>query len=148
MVEDVLGWAAVLVGAVVMRFVHAPIIDPILSIAFTLIIFVGVFRSLRATVRLFLQATPEGVDLGAFRKEVVALAGVRGTHDTHFWSLDGEAHVLTIHVVVADGTTQKAIEDIKSHIRRLAARRGKIHTTIEIESETESCPVLDCVQGT
>jgi cobalt-zinc-cadmium efflux system protein len=150
LVEDVLGWVAVLVGAVVMSFVDAPIIDPILSIGFTLFIVVGVFRSLRATLRLFLQATPEGVDMAAFRREVGALPGVKGTHDTHFWSLDGEAHVLTIHVVVADGSTQKAIEDIKSHIRRLAARRGKIHTTIEIEieSETETCPVLDCVQGT
>jgi cobalt-zinc-cadmium efflux system protein len=148
LVEDVLGWVAVLVGAVVMSFVDAPIIDPILSIGFTLFIFVGVFRSLRATLRLFLQAIPEGVDLPALRKEVAALPGVRGTHDAHFWSLDGESHVLTIHVVVQDGSSQKATEDIKARIRQLAARHGKIHATIEIESETESCPVLDCVQGT
>jgi cobalt-zinc-cadmium efflux system protein len=67
MIEDMLGWASVLIGAVVMMVVDLPIIDPILSIGFALFIFWGVLRSLRGTLRLFLQGSPEDIDLAERR---------------------------------------------------------------------------------
>lgn len=145
LIEDVIGWVAVLIGAVVMRFVDAPIIDPLLSIGFTLFILYRVLLSLKATLGLFLQATPDGVDLDALRREVAALPGVRGSHDTHLWSLDGESHVLTLHVVVEGSLTVTDSQRVKADVRALVEKRGKIHATIEIESENEDCAAVDCV---
>jgi cobalt-zinc-cadmium efflux system protein len=146
LIEDLVGWVAVMIGAVVMHFVDAPIIDPILSIGFTLFILYRVLGSLRHTLGLFLQAAPEGVDLEGLKKDVAALAGVRGTHDTHMWSLDGESHVLTLHVVVDAAMTIQQAEALKGDVRRLAARMGRVHVTVEVESELENCAAVDCVQ--
>lgn len=147
LIEDVVGWVAVLIGAVVMRFVDAPIIDPLLSIGFTLFILYRVLGSLRQTLGLFLQATPDGIDLNGLRRDIGALSGVRGSHDAHLWSLDGESHVLTLHVVVDAALNIGERERLKSDVRTLVARRGKIHLTVEIESELENCAAVDCVRS-
>jgi cobalt-zinc-cadmium efflux system protein len=146
LMEDVLGWVSVAIGALVMRFFDLPIIDPLLSVVFSLFIFWNVGRNLHATVKLFLQATPDDVDLPAFRREVEALPGVRGTHDAHLWSLDGESHVLTIHVVVDEAATVHQLQGLKTSIRALATKRGKIHVTVETEAADVNCPDVDCGQ--
>ncbi len=141
LIEDVFGWVAVLIGAVVMAFVDVPILDPVLSIGFTLFILYRVAQALKDTLKLFLQATPASVDLPGLRRAIEALPGVRGTHDAHLWSLDGESHVLTLHVVVDEGMAQ---ELLKTKIRLLVAKRGKIHVTLEIETLGVECPEIDC----
>jgi hypothetical protein len=55
--------------------------------------------------------------------------------------------VLTLHVVVVAASTLRQIESLKALVRGLVARHGKIHVTIEVESETETCPAVDCVTG-
>mgnify|MGYP003655708943 CR=1 FL=1 len=59
LLEDVLGWVAVLIVAIVLMFIELPILDPILSIGFTLFILFNVLKNLRIAILLFLQATPE-----------------------------------------------------------------------------------------
>lgn len=147
LLEDVLGWVAILVGTIVMMIWDLPIIDPILCLLVSGVIFWRVAKTLYETLRLFLQATPEGIDLLALRKDIEALDGVRGTHDAHLWSLDGESHVLTLHVVVAEGIDMIASERIKSGIRRLTSAKGKIHLTVEVESESTVCAAIDCVKA-
>lgn len=144
LIEDVLGWVTVLIGTIAMMIWDAPIIDPIMSILFSLFIFRGVLRNVSSTVRLFLQATPDDVDLGELRREIAKVAGVRSTHDAHLWSLDGESHVLTIHVVVAETATLQDMESIKTQVRTLAAKQGRLHVTIEIESESAECAAATC----
>ena len=57
LLEDVLGWVAVLIVGIVLLFVDWPILDPLLSIGFTLFILVNMLRNLWATLKLFIQAT-------------------------------------------------------------------------------------------
>lgn len=146
LMEDVLGWVTVLVGTIVMMIWDLPIIDPILCLMVSAFILWRVGRSLTQTIKLFLQATPEGIDLVSLRRDIEAIDGVKGTHDAHLWSLDGESHVLTLHVVVAEQVDMAGTERIKGGIRKLASAKGKIHLTVEVESETTHCAAVDCVK--
>lgn len=56
LVEDVLGWIAVLIVSVTLMFVDFPVLDPILSVSITSYILFNVVRHLRQTLLLFLQA--------------------------------------------------------------------------------------------
>ena len=58
MLEDVLGWAVVLIGAIIMRFTDIRIIDPILSILVALFIFKNAVSNFKAILDLFLEKTP------------------------------------------------------------------------------------------
>lgn len=145
--EDVMGWAMVLLTGVLIYFIKLPILDPIVSVAYTLYILFGVGKTLSKTVKLFLQAAPETVDINKLNAEISSISGVKGFHDTHIWSLDGKNHVLTMHIIVKDETSLEEAELIKTEIRKFVERLGPIHTTIEIESESKDCPELNCVKG-
>ena len=62
MLEDVLGWLAILVGSVVMYFVNVPVLDPIMSLLISLYVLFNVFRNLRSIARIILQGTPDAAD--------------------------------------------------------------------------------------
>ena len=59
LLEDVLGWVAVLIVGIVLHFVHWPILDPLLSVLFTLFILFNVVRYVIDTTKLFLQGNPD-----------------------------------------------------------------------------------------
>ena len=97
---DVLTWAAVLVVSIVLMFKELPVLDPLLSLLITSYVLYNVWRNLRQTLRLFLQAVPGAVDLPEIEKTLLSIDKVISVHHTHVWSLDGEHNVLTTHLVV------------------------------------------------
>ena len=141
LLEDLLGWIAVLVVGLVLFFADVPILDPILSVLIALFVLVNVGRNVRRVTRLLMQATPENLDVAKIEREFLSVPGVRSCHHTSCWSLDGESHVISTHVVVLASASKPDIMDIKCRIKALAGRRHFAHVTIEIEYEDETCQV-------
>lgn len=141
LLEDVLGWVAVLIVAIVLQFVEWPILDPLLSVGFTLFILFNVIRNLWVTGKLFAQAVPDKALLEKIRRSLLELDGITDIHHQHLWSLDGESHVLTAHVVVNSEPDFKLSDysAIKQSITSVLGQYHLSHTTIEIELEQEIC---------
>ncbi len=139
LLEDVLGWVAVLIVSIVLLFVDWPILDPALSIVFTLYILFGVEKNLWSTTRLFLQAAPDKALSESLHQCLSTLDDVRSVHHLHLWSLDGEHHVLTAHLVLRCALTLEQ----QLHLKRTIADRLRefdlAHTTIEFEFGEEAC---------
>jgi len=133
LLEDVLGWVAVLIGALVMHFVDAPVIDPLLSVAITLFILYNVYRNMRQGFRIILQGSPVSFDMEEAKRVVSALDGVRRAEHLHAWSVDGEYNVLTMHVVVDREMTMREQQQLKQRIRAALNQMGVQHATIELE---------------
>ena len=98
LMEDVFGWLAVLLVALVMPIVDMPILDPLLSVGFTLFILINVVKTVLKTGRLFIQATPNANTVDTITQSLLSLDKVESVHHLHLWSLDGEQHVLTAHI--------------------------------------------------
>lgn len=139
LLEDVLGWVAVLIVGITLLFIDAPILDPILSILITLYVLYNVGANLRKTVKLFLQGIPDDIDLEEIEKQLLAIPGVSSAHNPHVWSLDGEHHVLTIHLIVPDETDKNDAIRIKHESKAIAESLHMTHITVEIEYECEEC---------
>ena len=140
LLEDVLGWVAVLIVGITLLFVDLYILDPILSILVTLYILYNVIGNLQRTLALFLQATPEDVNIPIIEKQWLALNGVQSVHHTHVWSLDGEHHVLTTHLVVDECATKEKVIAVKQQSKGLAHELLHLdHVTIEIEYGEQDC---------
>jgi cobalt-zinc-cadmium efflux system protein len=139
LLEDVLGWVAVLIVSIVLQFAHWPILDPLLSIVFTLFILINVLRNLGTTLRLFLQATPDVEMNQDILQRLSTLPHVTEVHHLHLWSLDGEHHVLTAHLVLDIPIDSAAHERIKQSIRDACEGCDISHTTIELEQLDEQC---------
>jgi cobalt-zinc-cadmium efflux system protein len=141
LLEDVLGWAAVLVVGIVSLFVDLPILDPVLSVLITLYVLANVLGNLRRIVELFLQAVPGEADLDTIAARLAALDGVVTTHHVHLWSLDGEHHVLSAHLVVAPQVTLADTRRIKCESKAAldALDLQLEHITLEVEFDDEDC---------
>ena len=132
--EDVLGWIGVLVISIVMIFVNLPILDPILSISITIWVLYNVYKNLKATFNILLQAFPKNVDVKKLTKEIEAIDNVISIHDLHIWTQDGNSHVMTLHIVA-----EKNYETIKLKVREMVKAYNIDHVTIELEDKDSTC---------
>ncbi len=139
MLEDVLGWIVVLVGAVVMRFTDWAIIDPLLSIGVAGFILYHALRNMKEIIDIILEKTPNGVDVDEITKLVKCVDGVIGVHHMHIWSMDGYHNYATMHLV-----TQRNYQEIKAEVKKLLARHNIGHVTIECEMKFEYCADKVC----
>ena len=67
------------------------------------------------------------------------LEHVRSTHHTDIWSLDGEHHVLTTHIVMDEGTPRDEVIKIKKRTREISDQYGISHSTVDIEYGENDC---------
>jgi len=139
LLEDVLGWFAVLIVSIILLFLDLPILDPVLSILFTFFILINVVRNFYNTVRLFLQASPDKELSEKIKETLFSLKDVMGVHHLHLWSLDGDHHVLTAHVVINKHYPLDQYHLLKTEIQLSLQSFQLAHTTIEIELQKEKC---------
>ena len=139
MLEDVLGWAVVLTGAVIMRFTDISLLDPLMSIGVALFILVNAIRQLKKALEIFLEKAPDHPDIQELERHLLHIDGILSVHHIHVWSMDGQANYATMHIVTnADPVPTKAA------IREELEEFGITHATLELEAEGEPCPALTC----
>lgn len=139
MLEDVLGWVAVLIVSIVMMFTNLPILDPILSIGISCFILYNVYHNLQKAFRVILQGKPDEVDEADLRDSLLQLKPVTDLHDLHIWTMDSEFLVLTVHLVLPDATTEKERQALRAAAHEMLKEKGIQHATIEMESASERC---------
>lgn len=144
MLEDVLGWMAVLVVSIVMMFVNAPVLDPLLSIGITAWVLFNVYKNLKRTFRILLQEVPEDIDIEEVRKTIMGIEGIHSVHDLHIWSLDGQNNIISLHAVIDENSSDRDQQALKAEIRKVCDRLYIHHATIEFETEGEECIFEDC----
>ena len=135
--EDALGWVAVLVGAIVMLFADVPWLDPLLSIGISVWVLLNVVRNLRATLLVLLESTPADVPLDALRAAISALDGVERVDQLRVWSLDGETHVMTLRLVAHPA----AAAALGQAVRTLAAEHHIDDVTLELLPPAEATAI-------
>ena len=139
MLEDVLGWVVVLIGAIVMKFTNITYIDPIMSICVAVFILINAVKNLKEVVDLFLTKIPAHLRIDEIKEHVEKIDGVAGVHHIHIWSMDGQKNYATMHVVCT-GEPQK----VKHAIREELKEHGINHVTLEFENEGEDCHEEHC----
>jgi cobalt-zinc-cadmium efflux system protein len=145
LLEDVLGWTAVLVVSIVLMFKDIPVLDPILSIAITLYVLFNVYKNLKEVLNLFLQGVPEDIDIDKIKNIMQDNTEILEVHHIHVWSLKGERIFLSAHVMIDDSYCKEDIINIKEKLKSLLKKEGIEHVTLEIEFENESCDDNNCL---
>ena len=138
MLEDVLGWVVVLIGAIIMNFTNISLIDPILSILVAVFILFHSLKNLKAVLDLFLAKTPHDIDIDKLKKHLLKIDGIDDIHHIHVWSMDGYNNYATMHIV----TKSKNIKKIKMEIREELLEHNIVHSILE--TEDEACDDKNC----
>lgn len=140
MLEDVLGWIVVLIGAIVMNFTNIGIIDSIMSIGVAIFILINVIKNMIDIFDVFLEKTPNVIDIPELKNHLMKIIGIKDVHHVHVWSMDGVTNVATLHVV----TDSNDYESIKKLVREELEEQGINHSTIELENDNCKCSNKNC----
>lgn len=141
LLEDVLGWIAVLFASVFIYLFNIYILDPLLSIAITGYVLYHVFRNLKEVGQIILQAVPKDINISTIIRKLKAMPNVVDIHDLHVWSMDSDYNVLSMHVVItADANAQLVKEQIRTELFTMHIA----HATLEVERQGVVCDFGDC----
>ena len=140
MLEDVLGWVVVLIGAIAMKFTNINIIDPILSIGVAIFILIHALKSFKKILDLFLTKTPNDVNIEHLKEHLLKIEDVIDVHHIHIWSMDGYNNYATMHLV----TKTNDVKNLKQEVREEFEVHGINHVTIELEDESYECDEKEC----
>lgn len=119
LLEDVLGWVAVLVGSIIMMLYDLPIIDPLCSILITGFILFNAAKGMWRIAKIILQAVPDAINTEKIIENVKRVEKVNNVHDVHNWTLDSELHIMTAASLNVASTTTTMAEG--EEIKKIAA---------------------------
>lgn len=143
LVEDVLGWVAVLIAGIIMYFRNIPWLDPALSLAISAFILWNVFKNLKETLYIFLQAVPAELSLEEIKQKICDIPQVESIHHTHLWSLEGAHHVFTTHVRIKTVDHLEEVLEAKKAIKEVLKEYPFSHYTVEVELNEENCELKE-----
>jgi cobalt-zinc-cadmium efflux system protein len=132
MLTDALVSLGVVVGGAVTYFTHWTWLDPLISLGLLVVIAVGSWGLLRDTIRLGLQAVPDGIDLEQVRQFILAQPGVQSLHDLHIWSMSSDGHdtALMAHLVRPGGADATWLASLSAGLLREFHIH---HSTVQVE---------------
>lgn len=133
--EDTLGWVAVILMAIVLRFTDWYILDPLLSLVISIFILSKTIPRFWSTLKIFLDAVPEGVDIKQVKSDLEQLEYVASVNQINLWTMDGLEKNAIIHVCLEH---IKHMEVCKESIRDLLKDCGFQNITIEVDADVAS----------
>ena len=129
--EDTLGWLAVILMAIILRFTDWYILDPILSLVISIFILTKALPRFWSALKIFLDAVPEGLETGDLEKDLEALTNVKSVNQLSIWSMDGLENNAIIHLCLEDW---EKIMETKEAVRQFLEERGMQNITIEVDT--------------
>ena len=133
--EDTLGWVAVILMAIVLRFTDWYILDPLLSIAISFFVLSKALPRFWSTLKIFLDAVPEGVDIQKIKTDLAELDHVASINQLNLWTMDGLEKNAIVHVCLKE---MEHMETCKESIRIFLKDFGFQNITIEVDVDLES----------
>ncbi|WGH75951.1 cation diffusion facilitator family transporter [Tenacibaculum tangerinum] len=146
LLEDVLGWVVVLLASIVMQFWDVPVLDPVLSIAIAAFVLYNVYKNIKESLRIILQGTPENISINEVQQKIVSMKEIESIHDSHLWTMDGEYHVFTAHIVIQDKELSwEKGDEIKQRVKQMLHDDFHLeHITLELEFASKECSYKNC----
>lgn len=113
-------------------------LDPLVSIAIAVVITLGTWSLLTASLNLALDAVPDAIDRPAIEAYLNGLPNVAEVHDLHIWGMSTTEVALTAHLVRPGAPLDDGLLTRVAH--ELSERYGIAHSTIQIEAGDPAHP--------
>ncbi len=145
MLEDVLGWVAVLIGSVFIYAFEWYFVDGVLSFVIAVFLLIESAKNLKDVFGILLEKAPRDFLMDEFKEKLSHIDGVEGIHHLHIWSLDGEKLMATLHVKLSEGADLNTYKLVKSQVEHISHEAGIEHLTVQIDvdecSDSDICGI-------
>ena len=143
---DTISSVAVIFSGILIYLTGFLVLDVVVSVFISLMIFYSGFGILRETFHIFMQGTPDSLEYDAVYEALMEVEGVKNVHKLHIWSINSREVFLSCHVCVDDTFTGKKDKIIVNANEMLADKYGITHMVIQVEEmnlcqEDENCDI-------
>lgn len=136
---DMLGSIGVIAAAVFIKATGYNIADPIVAAAIGLWVLPRAWTLMKEAGNILIQGVPQGLDIEAVRRALLASPGVGAVHELHAWALGSKERVLTVHVVASDPSA--SIDALRGALSRMLQEDFAIdRLTLQMEEQACSVP--------
>ena len=132
MAADALVSAGVVLAGLAIMWTGHLWIDPVTSLVIVAVIAWGTWGLARDSIKMSLNAVPDGIDEQAVRTHLATRPGVVSVHDLHIWPMSTTETALTAHLVIPGGHPGDAFLEQLAH--GLEHEFGIAHITVQIAS--------------
>lgn len=119
LIEDLLGWIAVLAVSIVMQFKDILILDPLLSMGITLYVLFHVLKNLKTTLVILMDSAPKDMNITALKETLLTLEDIEDLHAMHYWSIDGKQNAFSVHFVVPEDLEQSKEITLLNNVKKI-----------------------------
>lgn len=130
---DALSNIAIILGALLMGYVHAPWIDPILGLAIGFLVLYSSIGILRESTHILLEGRPRGIEVEEVAHAILTVEHVQEVHDVHIWSLGGGHNALSCHARIPDMHMDQCEKILTAIQSKVASDFSIEHTTVQLE---------------
>jgi len=136
LLDDFLGFIAVLIGGLVIRFTGWYVVDPILSLAVSVLVIRGAYSVFRESASILIDSTPHDISFDTVRRFILGFAPeITGIHDLHIWALGEGERALMAHLKVKDADVSSFYPMLSRLECALRDNFGLNHVTLELECD-------------
>ena len=136
MAADTLVSVGVVISGIVIALTGWTVIDPIIGIVIAVVILISTWELLSESIRMSMDAVPEGIHPEEVRQLMEAAPGVYSVHHLHIWPISTTETALTAHLVI-DAAAEP--EDVVHAVKQSLRKAGISHATLETEQEGHPC---------
>ena len=144
LLTDALVSLGVVVSGVIIKFTNWYWLDGAVSIVVLIIILIGTWSLLTASLRLSMDAVPENIEMSQIENVIQKVKGVESIHHMHIWAMSTTENALTTHLVLNDTLSFDEKMKVVHHIKHELQHNNIQHATIELESAAQPCADENC----
>jgi cobalt-zinc-cadmium efflux system protein len=127
------GSIIIIIVAVVLRFTDFLEIDPLLGMAFGVLLLWASWSIIRSALHILLDNVPTDLDMNGVKDAIEAVPDVGGVHHLHAWSLTTGKNIVSAHVLIGDfAGGEPTLQNIQSMLK---SDFGIYFSTIQVETE-------------
>ena len=132
--EDILGWVAVIVVSLILRFTDWYFLDPLLSLIIAGFILSKALPKFWENIQIFLDHVPSDVDLGQLYQEIAALENVRAITQLNVWTTDGLEKFSMLHICLEN---PNLLAETQANLRQKLLAYGIAKVTIQTDESLQ-----------
>ena len=132
--EDILGWVAVIVVSLILRFTDWYFLDPLLSLVIAGFILSKALPKFWENIQIFLDHVPSDVDLSQLYQEIAALENVRTITQLNVWTTDGLEKYAMLHICLEN---PNLLAETQAVLRQKLLAYGIAKVTIQTDESLQ-----------
>lgn len=132
--EDILGWVAVVVVSLILRFTDWYFLDPLLSLVIAGFILSQALPKFWENIQIFLDHVPSDVDLSQLYQEIAALENVRAITQLNVWTTDGLEKFAMLHICLEN---PNLLAETQASLRQKLLAYGIAKVTIQTDESLQ-----------